>query len=148
MYCVIPNALYAGSTEKATDNAKLQKHSITHIIGLTTNQPATYPNIKYGCVRNICVQDNPQENIYLHFREVGNIIHSALMLGGRVLLHCHNGANLSPSFVIAYLMQHKNLKFNESLEVLRKSYPAANPHSSFVEQLEFFDYDLNKMEIC
>lgn len=61
-----------------------------------------------------------------------------------VLVHCASGISRSVALVCHYLMRKEYLSFQDSIQFIRSRHPAAEPNSSFVEQLKLVDVRLRK----
>ena len=59
-------------------------------------------------------------------------------------MHCASGISRSVALVCHYLMRKKYLSFQDSIQFIRSRHPAAEPNSSFVEQLKHVDLQLRK----
>jgi len=75
-----------------------------------------------------------------------NFIDTALSSHPRwvVLVHCASGISRSVALVCHYLMRKEYLSFQDSIQFIRSRHPAAEPNSSFVEQLKLVDVRLRK----
>jgi protein-tyrosine phosphatase len=75
-----------------------------------------------------------------------NFIDTALSSHPRwvVLVHCASGISRSVALVCHYLMRKEYLSFQDSIQFIRSRHPAAEPNSSFVEQLKLVDVQLCK----
>ena len=56
--------------------------------------------------------------------------------GNKVLVHCQGGISRSPTLVIAYLVQKKNLTLGNSFELVREKRPIIDPNEGFLYQLK------------
>ena len=55
----------------------------------------------------------------------------AIDQGGVVFVHCAMGKSRSVSSIIMYLMHHKNMNYEESLQLIRINRPIAKPNVSY-----------------
>lgn len=58
------------------------------------------------------------------------------MTKGCVLVHCHAGVSRSATVVIAYLMQEKDLTFDQAFSFASKKRPVIFPNMGFQRQLQ------------
>ena len=58
--------------------------------------------------------------------------------GGRVLVHCQAGISRSPSIVLAYLIDRKNMDFDDAYHLLTERRPIVAPNFNFLAQLNDF----------
>ena len=59
--------------------------------------------------------------------------------GGAVLVHCYAGVSRSATCVIAYLMQERDLNFEEAFSFASKQRPVIFPNMGFQQQLKQFE---------
>jgi len=57
----------------------------------------------------------------------------------KVLVHCRAGVSRSASVVIAFLMKHENISFDDALETVRNARPRVHPNRGFRSQLELLE---------
>ncbi|KAL3831706.1 hypothetical protein ACJMK2_023425 [Sinanodonta woodiana] len=62
--------------------------------------------------------------------------------GGCVLVHCNAGVSRSATIVIAYLMQFREMKYQEAFNYLKEKRPAICPNEGFRTQLLQFEKQL------
>ena len=55
-------------------------------------------------------------------------IYRAVKAGEKILVHCLAGISRSATIVIAYLIKHKNMGFQEALNFVRTVRPCVSPH--------------------
>lgn len=63
----------------------------------------------------------------------------AINRGGGVLVHCFAGVSRSSTCVIAYLMQEKDMSFEEAFSYASKRRPVIFPNMGFQRQLTEFE---------
>jgi protein-tyrosine phosphatase len=86
--------------------------------------------------------DSPSEDLYVHFDEIADLIHSYIMLHKNVYIHCYAGKSRSASFVLVYLMKYINYSLTEAFDYvnnLRSIYP----NLGFVNQLMKYEIEHN-----
>lgn len=80
-------------------------------------------------------KDTSQENIECVFHEVIEWVNEAVVGGGRVLVHCHQGVSRSVTLCMAYTMFLCNIRYEELLTSLKKARAICNPNMGFTVQL-------------
>jgi protein-tyrosine phosphatase len=124
----------------------LLKEGITHIINVTKNIPFYHENsesIKIEYLR-VSVNDSCDQDIKKYFDEANNFIDKVKQQNGKVLVHCQAGISRSPTIVIAYLMNSKNLSLEECYDDVKKIRPIVEPNFLFYSQLHIYESCLNK----
>lgn len=107
----IIDRLYLGNLKGASDYNALKAAGITHILSVAQQVKPFFPkDFKY---KVISVSDTSQSSLIRHFPAAISFIKEAMSKGG-VLVHCYAGVSRSASCVIAYLMQEKDMKFQEA----------------------------------
>ncbi|KAL3831705.1 hypothetical protein ACJMK2_023425 [Sinanodonta woodiana] len=135
---VLPG-LILGSQDVAHNLELLQKYKVTHILNIATFIENLDPDLfKY---LNINILDDPSVNIMLHFELCFNFIEQGRN-GGCVLVHCNAGVSRSATIVIAYLMQFREMKYQEAFNYLKEKRPAICPNEGFRTQLLQFEKQL------
>lgn len=69
------------------------------------------------------------------FDKAADVLHSAMEHRVAILVHCAAGISRSATAVIAYLMKHGKLPFNQALSLVRSKRPVANPHPHLIRSL-------------
>lgn len=111
------------------------KNHPTAVLNVSKDIPKSPYAADYLQIR---VDDNPNENISIHFNEAINFINSALNRKLRVLVHCYAGISRSASIVVAYVMKNCNMPFEQAINYVRSKRNIINPNIGFVYQL--YDY--------
>ncbi len=90
--------------------------------------------------------ETTQSDLTDALEQTWNFIDTALSSHPRwvVLVHCASGISRSVALVCHYLMRKQYLSFQDSIQFIRSRHPAAEPNSSFVEQLKLVDVQLRK----
>ena len=136
---IIPH-LYIGSIACASNLEELQSKKITHILCCGFGLKLFYPD-KFKYLK-IDLMDNEAQPIRKYFDETNNFINNAIINGGNVLVHCHAGISRSTSIILAYLMKHKNMKFNKAFELIKEKRGKIQPNSGFILQLKAYEKEL------
>ena len=89
------------------------------------------------------VADDPGTDISEHFGECGGFIEKGVQAGGRVLVHCFAGVSRSATVVVAYLITHRGMTYDQAIAVVREKRPKVNPNVGFLEQLQQLKKDSN-----
>jgi hypothetical protein len=92
------------------------------------------------------VLDAPREPIGCHFRRVNAFVAGARAAGGTVLVHCHGGVSRAAALVLAFLIAHEGMCFEDALARLRAARPIVDPNPGFVSQLREFEAQLREAE--
>ena len=136
---IIPH-LYIGSIACASNLEELQSKKITHILCCGFGLKLFFPDkFKY---HKIDLIDQETQNIRKYFDETNNFINNAIIKGGNVLVHCHAGISRSTSIILAYLMKHKQMKFNKAFELIKEKRGKIQPNSGFILQLKAYEKEL------
>jgi len=131
---VIPGALFISSFQVASELETLQRHKITHIVNTAADVcenrfPEHFSYLTYY------LKDTNNEDISLLFYRTLEWIQTAIVSGGKVLVHCREGVSRSATMVIAYLMWKDTLSFEAAQERIQKVRPICNPNAGFTLQL-------------
>ena len=77
-------------------------------------------------------RDDANENIGRHFNSTCSFIKQAISSGGCVLVHCFSGLNLSPAFMMAYLIKEKKVSTNKAFKIICKTKKISKPITQFM----------------
>ena len=124
----IIDRVYLGNLKGASDMNALKAVGITHILQVASGIKPFFPkDFKY---KVISVTDTSQSSLIRHFPAAISFIKEGIAKGG-VLVHCYAGVSRSASCVIAYLMQEKDMKFQEAFAFASKRRPVIFPNMGF-----------------
>ena len=162
---ILPN-LFLGSIEASQDNEFIQTKNISVIVNCSKDikdtfslnllrpieeapkdvQEWLYNNSYYIKYYRIPVDDNGKEseidNFYQYTIEILHLIYEHYNKGKSILVHCLAGNQRSASFVCAFIMLHKNITLEESVNfVLSKK-----PNVFFFGKMINFRKSLEKIE--
>jgi len=98
-------------------------------------------NIKYLGLR---LMDFPTSWAAQYFDTAAEYIHSCLMKGGRVAVHCQMGISRASTMVIAYLMIKQGLTGPDAITLVKKRRNIC-PNPGFMKQLGELDFKLRKL---
>ena len=79
----------------------------------------------------INVLDNSSQSLLRHFPAAIAFIKDAVKRGGGVLVHCYAGVSRSATCVIAYLMQEREMTFEDAFTFASKHRPVIFPNMGF-----------------
>lgn len=71
-------------------------------------------------------------------------MNEAIEGGGQVFVHCAMGKSRSVSAIIMYLINHRQMSYEESLQLIRLNRPMANPNLSYEKQLREYSLQVLK----
>jgi len=125
----ICDKLYLGNLKAASDLSNLKKNGITHILQVASGIQPFFPNdLKYKVIN---VLDNSNQSLLRHFPAAIAFIKDGVLRGGGVLVHCYAGVSRSSTCVIAYLMQERELSFEDAFSFASKRRPVIFPNMGF-----------------
>ncbi|CAB4402888.1 unnamed protein product [Rhizophagus irregularis] len=140
---IVMDFLYISDAATGANSDLLARYKITHIINVSPcvnffekNVPQKYPNWdppKY-------LRLNTSEINIAEFFDVSNLfIYQAAQEGGRVLIYCWTGASESATLMLAYLMNHYWLTYQDAFNYLNGK-SIIDPHSTY--RLQLINYEL------
>jgi len=132
--------LYFGSQDVACDPDILSALHITDILSVGVTVP-THKDFKYKFIE---AYDLPSFNMKNIFDECFVYIENIRMLNRRVFVHCNAGISRSPTIIIAYVMKHLSIGFEESFKLVKETRITANPNAGFILQLKCYEDYLKK----
>lgn len=89
--------------------------------------------------------DSEYTNITVHFKKVNDFIQEKYKKQEKVLVHCGSGISRSVALVIAYLIEHHNLNYEEAFKLVKSKRSVANPNIGFRKQLLEFSSSKNSV---
>lgn len=136
----VHNGVFIGSQSSAANLDELRKNNITHVLNVAAEIPNFFENSKEITIEYLHIKllDMISESIV----ESGlldkciKFIEESVSKGGHVLVHCQAGMSRSGAVVIAYIMKHSNLSYQEALVRVRSVRQCVCPNIGFVRQLE------------
>ncbi|KRG07666.1 dual specificity protein phosphatase 19 [Drosophila mojavensis] len=135
--CILSEFLYLGSQD-AVSSENVLKYNLTHIlsVGIKTPNVELPPTVK--CKHLPCL-DMPETNILQYVLPVAiDFIEEARAAKGCVLVHCNAGVSRSASVVIGYLMNRRDMRFEEAYNLVKSWRPCIQPNAGFMQQLKKF----------
>jgi protein tyrosine phosphatase len=129
---ILPN-LFLGSQESAR---KFPAQVL--VSALTAEEYQRYkvnppPTVEW---HRFILDDDDTEPIGCMFESVHAILHSALLRGKRVLVHCAAGVSRSPTLVAAFLMLEKSWSRKQAIEWITRRRLFICPNDGFMQQLK------------
>jgi protein-tyrosine phosphatase len=142
-YIFIGNVTAAIGNYQTKEQDILEKENISVVISALTEEEyerhmiteEDFPNIEWY---RLVIEDDPNENISIHFYKVHEIISKAIKENKNVLVHCSSGMSRSPTLVIAYLMIEYKLFYDEALKYVKGRRYIIQPNKGFIEKLMAF----------
>ena len=110
---------------KFTHENEDKKHRRTSTMD-ANSKPIEYARFKWS---------HYQEDFSMYLNMCISFIEKHRSKRENVMIHCQCGVSRSVSVIIAYLMYHHKIRFQEALQMVKEKSPTANPHLSFVCQL-------------
>ena len=83
--------------------------------------------------------DSSNQSLLRHFPAAIAFIKDGMSRGGAVLVHCYAGVSRSATCVIAYLMQERDMSFEDAFSYASKQRPVIFPNMGFQRQLTEFE---------
>jgi len=136
--------LYLGNLQSAQDPELLQQNGITHILSLLSPRTPFHlpPPLDNVITRQLVeLTDEAETNILVFITSCLDFLETTLSASSnnKVLVHCRAGISRSASVVIAFLMKHENISFDDALETVRNARPRVHPNRGFRSQLELLE---------
>lgn len=128
--------LYFGSQDVASDINILNSLQITDILSVGVAVPK-HKNIAYKFIE---AYDLPSFNMKDVFVECFLYFENIRLLGRHVFVHCNAGISRSPTIIIAYVMKHLKIGFEDAYKLVKKTRITINPNAGFISQLQ--DYEI------
>ena len=144
----ITEKLWLGNYVSSTNINELKKAGIKKVLCVMDTRPFKYDEKNDINQKVIKIGDNPSVNIIKYFGECLNFISGE----ENILVHCLAGSSRSASFVIAYIMWSKKMKYQDAYDFVKSKRPYIFPNYGFINQLLLFEkllekneYDINKI---
>jgi protein-tyrosine phosphatase len=131
----IETHLFCSGYHTAQNKQLLELNKISHIINLTAHK---YKNLHEDIVSHSSFSFSDHENFDLTSRlqPVLDILKEKLSKKENVLVHCQKGISRAPSVIMAFLILHRQMTFEESLKLVQKQNPEAYPNLGFLMHLK------------
>ncbi len=134
--------LAIGSAGAALHEENLDHAGVTHVVNLCQQVRNMFPSkFKYLKVSDMKDDGSSESTDALKrcLDECLDFIHTALSVGGTVLVHCYQGKSRSSAICCAYMLKHYSREYptmNDALETIREKRPIAAPAVNFVPILK------------
>lgn len=134
---IVDSFLYLGSHDHAKSKQQLKDLGISHIVNMAGELENEYPDdFKYLSVK---LDDTSGDNITQHFEKTLKFLEEAQAASAKVLVHCAMGISRSSTIVIAYLMHHKGMSYEEAHQFVKSMRSCIKPNPGFMTQLVEFE---------
>eukprot|EP00947_MAST-08B_sp_MAST-8B-sp1_P004366 g4366.t1 len=138
--------LFLGGIDSAMCAKGLHDHKISLIISIHDEAGQSRPGDKSIAFVRLRVEDASDADILQYLHGAADRIQAHMSgsnsAAGTVLVHCLAGSSRSATLVLGYLIKHRGLSFRDSLELVRRNRPVANPNRGFWRQLVAFEMDV------
>ncbi|XP_016934291.1 dual specificity protein phosphatase 19 [Drosophila suzukii] len=133
--CILSDFLYLGSQDAVcADN--VVKYRITHILSVGIQTPDVEWPTPVKCKYLPCL-DLPETDLTHYVLPVSlDFIDEARRSQGCVLVHCNAGVSRSASVVIGYLMQRRDMSYEDAYNLVKSWRPSIQPNAGFMQQLK------------
>jgi protein-tyrosine phosphatase len=120
----------------------IKEIGISHVVNLCSEeQPFADKGIQY---LNCILTDLPEQSLPALLPKPLQFIQAAISQGGKVLVHCNAGVSRSSAIIIAYLIRHQDMKYDQALDQVRTNRATAKPNIGFETQLKELEKDCPK----
>jgi hypothetical protein len=128
--CVLPGKLFLGSAIGAEDEARLRLLGVRRIVNTAVEVPCFHRDKGHFEYRHLRYEDDADEQLMLKDEALLEFID-----GDVTLVHCQAGISRSVTFVVAYLMQRKQMSLKDAFLAVKSARPQAGPNSGYWKQL-------------
>jgi atypical dual specificity phosphatase len=134
----IPNQvheqLWIGDQDSGRDLAFLREHAIGRVI-LAGRRLHSCHHPDQLAYLELQIDDSLEENLITHVDDCLRFIAEGAAHGHATLVHCASGISRSGGIVVAFLMHHGRLSFDDALAEAKRVRPRIWPNSNFALQL-------------
>jgi len=142
---ILPN-LWLGGQDVLDNPEFFSKNNITCVLSLGPAAPGQ--RIRLLAREHINLPDIVTADLSTHFTRIVRFIAGCRHNGHVVYVHCAAGISRSSTSVIAYLMSHLNLTFEQSLTFVSQKRPAICPNDGFQRQLKRFETSNQRKQLA
>ncbi|KAI8038949.1 dual specificity protein phosphatase 19 [Drosophila gunungcola] len=133
--CILSEFLYLGSQDAVTPE-NILKYKLTHILSVGIPTPLVEWPTRVQCKYLPCL-DLPETDLMHYVLPVSlEFIDEARRSQGCVLVHCNAGVSRSASVVIGYLMQRRDMCYEDAYNLVKSWRPCIQPNAGFMQQLK------------
>ena len=131
----IEEHLFCSGYQTAKKRDLLQTNKISHVINLTAHK---YENLHGDIVTYSSFNFSDHENFDLtrSLKPVLAILKEKLSKKENVLVHCQKGISRAPSVIMAFLIRHRQMKYEDALKLVQTQNPEAYPNLGFLMHLK------------
>lgn len=142
---ILPN-LWLGGQDVLDNPEFFSKNNITCVLSLGPAAPGQ--RIRLVAREHINLPDIVTADLSCHFTRIVRFIAGCRHNGHVVYVHCAAGISRSSTSVIAYLMSHLNLTFEQCLTFVSAKRPAICPNDGFQRQLRRFETSNQRKQLA
>ena len=160
---IVPG-LWLGDIYDAHNVAALQERRIANILTCVRGVEPSFPEkLDY---LSLDAMDVSEQDMAQFFKSTNAFIHGVLSRSGTggdntkreeaaekragalgsngdaVLVHCMQGVSRSSTVVLAYLMRHRGMSFEDALALAQEKRPRVKPNAGFVAQLQRYEKEI------
>ena len=137
--------VYLGNRQTAYKSGMLQSFNITKIVNVGGG-PSHFPHL--FSYLELDVKDDAASSVLSELDHTSDFIHASVQAEEGVVVHCMGGFSRSPTVICAYLIRYHGLSVEQSLGVIRKVRPVANPNPNFLRELKQYERQCRKKNQC
>merc|ERR1719382_333891 len=120
-------------------DARLQELNITNILSVTSGKQHKVPGCK---LLTVAMADNGNSSLDEVMKRSFGFIEESQKDGKKLLIHCLQGQNRSPTLVIAWLMTKCAMNMHEAYLFVKARRDIIHPNELYIKQLRDYDKDL------
>jgi len=133
-------SLYLGSKEDSAREKRLEELEITHILMVTSGNQHSVPGCKLLAVP---MSDTGRSELNDIMRKTFDFMEEGQRTGNKLLVHCMDGHNRSPTLVIAWLMCSRNMSLYKAYAFVKEKRKVIHPHKLYIQQLREIEKQLH-----
>jgi len=140
----IEPGLFLGNLKSCYYRPLLETNGINAIVSLTNIDPGAWVRTREYVPEDrhkwLLCEDSSTQDLLIHMGHICEFIDHMLQSEspGAVLVHCECGVSRSSTIVIAYLMRKRDLKFEDTLAMVKEK-RKVRPSANFVKQLQIWE---------
>ena len=127
---IIPNKLYLGNYDFASDLARLKELKITHILAVGEELECQFPG--EFVYKKIDLKDITEDSVLKYVDECNEFISASDV----VLVHCNACVSRSPAVVMGFLIGKMHMKFKEAYYYIKEKRGVVCPNEKFMSELK------------
>lgn len=126
--------LFVAGTVVASNLSILSSKNITHILNCAGDACNNFFPKEFTYLK-VYLYDRPEEDIISVVYDAHEFVMDALKVGGKILVHCHQGVSRSCVIMISHLMLTLNKEYEECYNIVRATRKICCPNIGFMYQL-------------